>query len=337
MRRMLVFVGSVVVSGVLLWWIARDVPLAEVGRALAQASPLWIVLCLLISVSGMWARSTRWRGLLQNRINPRDGFFIIAVTFLLNQLPLRAGEVARSLLAAQRGVPVMTAATSIVVERLLDLLLVVLLLAAAITQIPDAQPEIIQGAAFLGALGLVGFAVLLFFAHRPRVAQMMLDFIHRILPILKRLPLQSILDHVIDGLQPLTNWRTFSHALVWTLISWAHSLGAMYALVRAMDIQENALLLATLGVTLASFSVAIPLSVAAIGPFEAAIAVAAQLVGLNDEVTYVALGFLTHGITVLSYILVGGVGLVVLGVSLGDVFKQAQAEEKEKHAPEPVT
>jgi len=336
MRQILVFVGSVVVSAALLLWIVQDVPLQEVGQALAQASLIWIGICLLISVSGMWARSNRWRGLLQNRINARDGFFIIAVTFLLNQLPLRAGEVARSLLAAQRGVPVMTAATSIVVERLLDLLLVVVLLAGAVTQIPDAQPEIIQGAAFLGALGVIGFGVLLFFAHRPNVAQMVLDIVHRILPFLKRLPLQGILDNVIDGLQPLTNWRTFGHALLWTLISWAHSLGAMYALVRAMGITENALLLATLGVTLASFSVAIPLSVAAIGPFEAAIAVAAQLVGLNEEVTYVALGFLTHGVTVLSYILVGGVGLVVLGVSVGDVFKRAQEEEKEKSAPEPA-
>lgn len=336
MRRTLVIVGSIVVSAALLLWIVQDVPLQEVGEALAQASLIWIVICLVISVSGMWTRSMRWRGLLQYRINQRDGFFIIAVTFLLNQLPLRAGEVARSLLAAQRGVPVMTAATSIVVERLLDLLMVVVLLAAAVTQIPDVQPEITQGALFFGAVGIVGFGVLIFFAHRPKVAQMVLDILHRILPFLKRLPLQSILDNVIDGLQPLTNWGTFGHALLWTLISWAHSLGAMYALVRAMGIDENALLLATLAVTLASFSVAVPLSVAAIGPFEAAIAVAAQLVGLNEEVTYVALGFLTHGITVLSYILVGGVGLVVLGVSVGDVFKRAQEEDQEKNAPEPA-
>lgn len=329
MRRLIVIVASILVSAVLLWIILQDVPLDDVAASIAGAHLLWVLVCLFFAILGLWTRGIRWRGLLQGRIDALDAFFIMGVTFLLNQLPLRAGEVARSLIAAQRGVPFVTAATSIVVERLMDTLLVVLLLAGAVSQLPDVQPEVTRGASLFGVLAVIGFGVLLFFAHRPQVARGILALTFRILPFLERLKLADFLEHMLDGLQPLTNWSTFVHALVWTLVSWATSLLAMFALIRSLDINENTILLTVLGITLSSLSIAIPVSVAGIGLFEGAIAASGRLVGIG-EVAYTALGFLTHGVTVLSYILVGGLGLLRLGVSLEDVFQRDLPQPKKE-------
>ena len=128
--------ASLIVSGVFLWLALRDVPLTEVVNGIRQADFTWVLLSLLCVFGAQASRAVRWRGLLDNRIAFVQAFHILNVTMLLNQLPLRAGEVARSLLATRSNVPVVTAATSIVVERLLDVVTVVLFLAFALTRLP---------------------------------------------------------------------------------------------------------------------------------------------------------------------------------------------------------
>ncbi|MBZ0303515.1 MAG: flippase-like domain-containing protein, partial [Anaerolineae bacterium] len=133
MRRTLFLIASVVVSALFLWLALRDVPFEDVLVSLQQANVAWILIALLFGTIGLWTRGLRWRGLLNDRITPMGSFNMLCIAMLLNQLPLRAGEVARSALATRSGVPFFTAATSILVERLLDTLLVVILLAVSLT------------------------------------------------------------------------------------------------------------------------------------------------------------------------------------------------------------
>ncbi len=328
-RRFAIIIASIVVSGVLLWLALREVDLQQVLTSMTSANLLLVLLGAGLIVFTLITRAVRWRGLLDNRVPPWEGLHIIGITFMANQLPLRAGEVARSALAMRSGVPFVTAATSIVVERLLDTVLVVVLLAGALTQVQNASTTVVQTAVLFGVLAVVAFVVLLFFAHRPAVAHALLAFAERLLPLLKRLPLRRLLDHFIDGLQPLTHWQRFFHAVVWTLIAWSVSLSAAWVLVLALGIDRtgvNTVLLAVLSVTLASFSIAIPITLASLGPFQLAVLAAGQLTGLDDP-TSLALGFLFQGVTVLVYVLMGTLGLLALGVSFSGVLQSAGAQQ----------
>lgn len=325
MRRSIGIIAGILVSGFFLYLVLRSVPLAEVWQAIQSADIVWISAAFLCTIIGLWTRGIRWRGLLKTKMSRRDAFYIMGITFMLNQLPLRAGEVARSILATRYEVPLVTAATSIVVERLLDVLIVVLLLAAAITQLPDASPEIVQAAALFGVAGVFGFIVLLGFAHFPQRAHALLNLTERILPFLEKLPLRKILDDLLIGLQPLTQWRTLAHMVVWTGISWLFSLLTLYTLLLAFSVTDiNLWLMSVLGITLASLSIAIPVNFMALGLFEGAIALAGELIGL-DAIIYTALGFLAHGVAVLGYVAVGVLGVIVLGIRLSDV--RAQMDE----------
>lgn len=327
MRRTLLVIASIIVSVVFMYFVLRDVPLDAVLESAQQANPLWLLISFGMITMTIVTRGIRWRGLLDNRISQRDAFFIMSVTFLLNQLPLRAGEVARSLLATGRGVPLLTAATSIVIERMLDTLLVVLSLLLALSQLSTVPPTVSQSAALFGVLGVIAFAILLVFARYPQLAHRLLNTIFKIIPPLRKLPLESLLDNVLDGLKPLTNPRRFAHAISWTLIAWAFSYGGMLTLLIALNIVDvDMLMTSILGVSLASFSVAIPVSVAAIGPFEAAIAITGEIVGM-ENIQAVTLGLIVHGVTVLTYVVWGVVGLLAMGVSLGDVLGQAKRED----------
>lgn len=333
MRRWIVVIASVIVSAIFLYFVLRDVPLADVGARFAEADLLWLGVSFVLGFGAIWTRAVRWRGLVNDRLTLRDAFYITAITFLVNQLPLRAGEVARSWLASRRGVPFMTAATSIIVERLLDTLTVVLMILFAITQLPDIPQQAADAATFFGVAGVFGFVILLAVARFPDFARNILHRVERILPILSRLPLATLLEHTIDGLKPLTDLRRFIHVLIWTVIAWAFSVVMVYTLHLALNITDvNLTLSSLLGVALASLSIAIPVTVAAIGPFEAAIRLTGDIVGM-DDISAISLGFLFHGMTVLVYVFWGVIGLLAMGVTLGDVLqsgdkKPADATER---------
>jgi hypothetical protein len=249
-------------------------------------------------------------------------FHILNIAMLINQLPLRAGEVARSLLATRSGVPIVTAATSIVIERLIDVVAVVVLLAVAASRLPSAPPGVAQAAALFGVAAVIGFIVLVVFARYPQLAHRLLAWFEARLPLIKRLNGSKRLDEVLDGLRPLTQAKHAVHVTIWTVFGWAFSLFTFYALERALDVSGVDLIIGSmLGVGLAAFSIAIPVSVAAIGPFEGAVRVAGDAVGMTAVIS-TTLGFLFHGIVVLVYAFFGVIGLVALGVSLGDVLKQ---------------
>ena len=279
---------------------------------------------------GLWLRGVRWYGLLDFKAPLLQVCHILNLGFLLNLLPLRVGEVARTLLVTRAGVPVVTAATSIVLERMLDTLLVVVLLVFAIGRIPNAPPEIIRPTTLFGIAVVIAFLVMIFFARFPVIGHKTLEFVERLLPFLKRLGLDKLFDQMLDGLKPLTHLRSGIYVIVWTLISWFVSFMTLYSLVRALNIVDanqvpldegTRILMTILGLTLASFSVAIPVSVAGVGPFEAAIRLAGTAVGAFLP-NAISLGILFHGINIFGYALWGIVGLLVLGVSLGDVLNR---------------
>lgn len=325
MRRTIFLIASVVVSGLFLYLALRDVPLEQIIENIRQADMGWMLLGLVTVGLALWTRAIRWRGLVNNKVTTLQAFHMLNITMLLNQLPLRAGEAARALLATRSGVPLMTAATSIIVERLLDTLLVVILLSIGLTQAPNAQPDAVRLALLFGVASVVGFGVLIFFARVPTVAHRLLALVERWLPFLKSLHLERLLDHVLDGIQPLTHWGSAAHAIIWTIISWAGSAVTFCCLLMAIGVRENLLLMAILSLTLASFSIAIPVSIASLGPYQGAVRLAGDAAGLTGTAVglaqVTAASFLIHGVNLLAYAILGTIGMLAMGVSLSDVMK----------------
>ncbi|HYO89340.1 MAG TPA: lysylphosphatidylglycerol synthase transmembrane domain-containing protein, partial [Candidatus Limnocylindrales bacterium] len=230
MRKWLFVIGSVAVSGLLLWLTLRDVPLDEVWITIQRSNTFWILVSFLTVGGALFTRGVRWNVMLGGRIGTRTGFYIFSVTMLLNQLPLRAGEVVRVLLATRYEVPVMTAAASVVVERLIDVVIVVLMIAIGLTQIPDVPEGVARTAAVFGGAAVVAFAVLIGFALRPTLGHRLALWLERVLPFLRRFRLQHQVDAVLIGLRPLTNLRTFALTVLWTVIAWGFSLATFMAL-----------------------------------------------------------------------------------------------------------
>lgn len=333
MRRTLFLIASVLVSALFLWLALRNVPISDILVRIREANIFWIGVAFLLHALGQWTRAVRWSGLLDFKLPAMRGFHIINIGFLLNQLPLRAGEFARMVLATRSKVPLFTAATSVVLERMIDTLLVVILLVVTVSRLSTVPPDITRAVNVFGIAVVAAFAVLVFFARFPAVGHRVVGLVERILPFLKRFNLTRLLDHVLDGLKPLTHWRSGLHAVGWTLISWAVSAATVYALVLSLGITGvDTISLSILGLCLAALSIAIPVSVASIGIFESAVQVAGQAVGLSGtpalDATALSLGFLFHGINIFGYAIWGVIGLLVTGISLSDVMNAQKTESE---------
>lgn len=325
MRRLLLIVGSIFVSGIFLYVILQGQPLDEVIKRIQEADAGWLLVAFVLAMVSLWLRAVRWYAMIDYQIPLRTTSYIIGVTFFLNLLPLRAGEVARTVLARRYGVPLVTAATSIVLERLVDVLIVVVMLVLALTQVPTIDQKTANLALLFGVVSVVGFVVLVVLARAPERAFAGLQWVERMIPVLKRLPLETTFNNILMGLAPLTHLNGLIKVFGWSLVGWAVSLATLFPLFFALHIQDiNVALCAVLGMCLASFSIAIPLSVAGIGPFEGALVAAGSLVGLA-YVPALSLGFLFHGITVANYILWGVVSFLGLGLSPRKVMDSADA------------
>jgi uncharacterized protein (TIRG00374 family) len=251
---------------------------------------------------------------------------------LLNLLPLRVGEVARSLLVTRDGIPFVTGATSIVVERLIDVFLVVITLTLSLTRVPSVPQAVTNSALLFGIASIAAFIILIVLARYPKFAHRLIDNVEKQLPIFKRLSLGRILGRVIDGLEPLTHLPRLAHAIFWTLVSWIISLITYYLFELALGIPQGDLMLgALLSMTLASLGIAVPLSLAGIGPFQAAIRLAGDMAGF-PSVYSASLGLLTHGNAVICYGILGAIGLLVMGVSVSSLLGERDKIQPNKAA-----
>lgn len=330
-KRAAAIAASLVVSGVFLWLALRDVPLADVWRSIQQAQLGWVVAAVLAGVLAIWTRGVRWSGLLDGQIPVRRSFYIYGITQFMNLLPLRMGEVARTVLAARERVPIVTTASSIVVERLLDLVFVLGMLAVIVPQVDDLPASVAQSVTTFSVLAIVAFVVLLVLARFPDVARRILNALQTRLPALQRLPLETLLDNALDGLRPLVDLNRFIHAVVWTGIAWFFSWLIFYTSALGLGIGADSVLFNMMGLSLAAFAVAVPLTVGAVGPFQAGVIVAGAAFGVS-EVLATAEGFLVHGLTILSYVICGTWGFLALGVRLADVTRGG-GDAKAKHEP----
>ncbi len=112
------------VSGVFLWLAFRSIDIRSLGAALKTMQPVWIVPFVAITMLQMWWRALRWRLLLLDAkdCTSRALFGPMMIGFAFNSVfPARAGEFARPI-ALQRteGIPFAAGFSTVVLERLLD-------------------------------------------------------------------------------------------------------------------------------------------------------------------------------------------------------------------------
>lgn len=153
------FLASAVLALALLAFFFHGVDWPALGQALGHAQLLPLVAVFLINVAAYAVRAWRWGDLLAplGRVRFLELFSATMIGFAASLLVPRSGELLRPWLVAQRQ-PIPTAAgfATIVLERLADLLTLLLLFAICLAVFP--LPASQAGGRLLSALQFAGVA-----------------------------------------------------------------------------------------------------------------------------------------------------------------------------------
>jgi uncharacterized protein (TIRG00374 family) len=313
---------GVVASLLAIYFIAsqtKDVGL--MWSALRSADYGWVLVSMGIIVIGLFARGARWKVLLGGALPFGRAFDLTNISYLLNNvLPLRVGELARTYLATQATppVPVMKSIGTIVVERLVDVLAVLVILALALSAGPLPN-ELRASAAFFVPVVIVGFAVLLILASQRKRALSFGAVLIARLPVIRRWNVVAWLEHFLDGLVPLTQPADLIQVLLLTTASWICSLLSGYVLMIAFfghaDWATTCLFSAA-----ASLAVAVPAVPGNLGTYEVSILLALRAMGYGDPIaTATAFAVAVHAVNLLVNSSLGVYGFIHEGVSLGQL------------------
>lgn len=293
---------SAVLVGVLLW----RVDLHALAAQLADTHWGWALASASCAIAGIWTRARRWRYLFPPGSNPPALFRATMIGYMANNvLPLRAGEFVRIYVVARhwsRGfwVPLAT----LVVERVLDGLAIVLMLGGLLLVMPVPAGLRWTAALFL-ALDLVAVLVLVAIATVPQACRRVILGITRRSEWLQG-RLLGIFETFLHGLAGV---RTPRHALPiigWSVLVWlAAALSAWTALFAARLSLPLAAALAILAFV--GLGVSVPSAPGYVGVFHTAAVLAlamfdvAQPVALGYAIIFHACGFIP--VTLFGWIL----------------------------------
>ncbi len=318
------------VTVLLLIWTLRDVRLAVVLGHIRAADPLLLLATVATATLTFPLRAVRWQLILRDVDGHRFPlvplWHAVAVGFMANNLlPARAGEVARAYIAG-RELPVRftTALASVGVERVLDGLVMVGLMAVAIAAPAFPREATVFGAPVsrvaTGAAVLFGAALLLALVvvHRPAPWLRLLDRVaRRVLPERLALRVGRIAEGLVAGLAVLKNPGRFAGVLAWSLVLWLVNAASFALCFKAFALPvplSGALLLQGI----IGFGVAVPASPGFFGVFEAATRVTLGIYGI-DATRAVSYAVAYHLTTFVPITLLGLWSLSLTHVRIGEL------------------
>ena len=272
-RRFVLPVAGLIVSGLCLWIALRRVSFGDVRTSLEHASWIWLVPTLVATYLTLAVRAVRWRYLFSepHRVPTWESAKALNIGLMFNNiLPSRAGEVPRTFALARRtGLSKVEVATTILVERLLDVLSIAIAGVVTLPWLPH-RPWIHGLTLICGAL-LAGFViggVLLWVLWRR--ARGLAEGLLRRLPYVSAARAASVANSLGRGGRILKEPRRVALALLLSALVWIVSGLAVVCLFPALHLSISAAS-ASLILVATSLAMTVPSTSGALGVYEAAV------------------------------------------------------------------
>lgn len=132
LKKTLTIVISLVFAVVFMWLALRGLDFEKIEKSLMKANYWWIFLASIFGILAYWFRAVRWNLLLEplgHKISNSNSLWTISFGYLMNLTIPRSGELARSTaLYGVEKVPVDKAFGTIILERVVDLVCMLLFL-----------------------------------------------------------------------------------------------------------------------------------------------------------------------------------------------------------------
>lgn len=312
-----------------LWLALRGVEFGKLAAAVRGANYWWLIPALIFHLLTIGTRSERWRILLgAKQVDSVTSFLVMNLGYLIsNVLPLRVGDPARAVIIDQRchvGIP--RALSTVVVERVLDVLAVTLGLVVLIPfmQLPPQAMIWLRVFGGLGLLAILGIVALL--AQRALAERILAAALARIPRISSDMWLTRW-RNLMSGLDALGSARGVLVVAGWTLVTWSTGVGVYWAIMQAFFPERSVaelVIAATFLLGVEAFGMAVPATPGNWGVFETIGRVGLVVpFGFSAEQS-VSYALVTHFFEYLALNIVGVIALMRFSLSLGEISTKAE-------------
>jgi uncharacterized protein (TIRG00374 family) len=299
MKRSLGIIFGIVCSGVFLYLALRGVDLAVTWRYMRGADFKWVASIVASTLIADVVRAVRWRHLLKpvKHVSLASLFRSVMIGEAGNQvLPLRLGEALRAYsLKRNEAISFTTVLTTQVVERILDVIGVLMFLGVCLAVLPvpdDLDPRVNLAVRVLSAG--VGILVVCggFVLFKRRLATSWLDRLLLKLPAGPGRKITPLVQKLLAGLRSLGSGRQIGILLADTILLWICFGGAfafgLQSLGLAGDSGLALLAPAILVLVCVALFTMMPAAIGSVGTYQAGCIVALAVFGIAKDQ---ALGF----------------------------------------------
>ncbi len=326
--RTLVILG---LAAGLLFLFLRNADLDKVVTSVRAARVDYLLASLALTCMTFLIRAERWQYLLAP-LGPTRYMMVLRTTVIgfaaSAVLPARAGEVIRPFLLARReGLSATATFATIIVERILDLVAVLLLLAAFLLWFDpgvEARDSALFSAIRYGGLVMtpvaIGTLVLMFFmAGHPERLHAWLLKAERVLPAQLAVIIARLAKTFAEGFAVVRSPLRVLAALGWSLVLWMSIAAGIWAVAAGFGIEMpftgGWLMLAPLVV-----GVAVP-TPGGVGGFHEAFRLGATAFFGADNDTAVGAAIVLHAISVVPVVVVGLIFIIQDGLKIGGLAR----------------
>jgi uncharacterized protein (TIRG00374 family) len=336
MKRAIILLVGVAISVAALWWAFKDFDLQAVWQAMLSVRLPFFLLLIVPYTLTFLTKVWRWQ-LLFHPDEQRAPFRVLFPSLMISYIPLpfRLGEVARGVVAGRRtGLPVARVFSTIVVEKVLDVLTLLLIMGIALPFV-DLKGLSQAWLAPVGGAVLVAVLVMLALVFRPDVARRLVGWVARRLPERIGARVVGLADNVLAGLVPLSKGSTAVKVLGWSLGTWGINVVTVWVMLLAFNLELSVAVAAVL-VVVTNLTMAIPAAPGYVGTFEAAvIALLNGVLGVSLDASQ-GFALFYHFVGLVPVALMGVFAAVAQGVNFGaldEAEKAAEAVSAEPNEP----
>ena len=330
LRAALQLALGLIVSTACLYFAMRGTDWLRVRNVLAAADPAWIAVALIAGVMSLVVRAERWVQLLRPviRLGLTTAVSLTAIGAAAGAvLPLRLGELVRpALLGRHTGVGLSPALSSIVLERLFDVVFVIVSFLAFSLVYP--VPGGLRAGAIALAGGSLGAMALLVLAERWRsTTDRWLERALGWLPTRVGAWVRPVAAGVLDGFRGVADPRTVLVVSALSAAVWALVALVFLCSILALHIDVPLIPAALASVVIVAAFVFLPQAPGFVGTWQAGCVVALGLFGVPSEKA-VGYSMLTWVVSMTFNVAAGGIFLVREGVSLRDLLSSASQRDR---------
>ena len=307
-----------------LYFATRGTDWSDVGGVMANASPGWLAACVLASLAAVYVRAQRWRILLRpvGDVGLYPALSATAIGFGASSvLPFRAGEIVRpALLGRSTGVGISAAFSSVVLERLFDVLLVIGCFVAVSLVYTEVPAGFRRGAYALAAAAAVGFIVLVVIQRHRSAAEAIIDRVLAWLPGALERPLRPLIGSFLHGLGGLADLPTVLLVLGYSVYLWGIIMLTFLFSFLALNVPVPLVAASLTTVVIVAAAVFLPQAPGFIGTWQAGCVLALGLFGVSKDVA-VGYSLLTWLLQMAINIGMAGIFLAREDLSLGQLLR----------------